>query len=109
MIEKITNAILKTKATSVVKINIEQTSSLADYFVIATATSSVAVLAICNFLEMELKKQNIMPLRVDKCFGATWVVLDYGEVICHIFDAQTREYFNLEKLWGTNNNLTFIN
>ncbi len=107
-IDKILETISKTKATNVCKINISKNSSIADYFVLATATSSVAVCAIADFLEEELKKDNIFLLRRNGKSGETWVVLDYGDVICHFFDEYTREFYNLEKLWNLGDNIEQI-
>ncbi len=108
IVEKIIEVISKTKATNVCKIDISKTSSLADYFVIATGSSSTSVNAIADFIEVELKKFGVMPLRRNGRLGESWVVVDYGNVICHFFDDETREFYNLEKLWGQSNNLTYI-
>lgn len=108
IVDKIIEIIKKTKATNVCKIDISKFSSLADYFVIATGSSSTTVNGIADFVEVELKKQGIVPLRRNGKQGETWIVIDFGDVICHFFDDETREFYNLEKLWGQNNNLQII-
>ncbi len=107
-IDLLCDAIKKTKATNVVKINISKISSIADYFVLATGSSSTNVNAIADQVEVELKKHKIVPLRRNGRSGTTWVILDYGDVVLHVFDEETRELYNLEKLWGSENNLTLI-
>ena len=107
-VDLLCEAINKTKATNVVKIDISNISSIADYFVLATGSSSTNVAAIADQVEVELKKKKISPLRRNGRSGETWIVVDYGDVVFHVFDEETREFYNLEKLWGNQNNLTLI-
>jgi len=105
---KILEAINKTKATNVVKIDISKISSIADFFVIATCSSAVAVFSIADFVEQELKKISINIYKRNGKMGENWVILDFGDVVCHFFDEYTREFYNLEKLWGNANNIKYI-
>ena len=69
-------------------INIGQVSSLCDYFIIATASSSRQVKAIADSV------QDAFTYEIQ-----TWILLDYGDIIVHVFDEENREFYNLEKLW----------
>ncbi|SCH35872.1 MULTISPECIES: ribosome silencing factor [unclassified Romboutsia] len=80
-------------------INIGAVSSLCDYFVIATAGSQRQVKAIADNVEDELTKLGIEPRGKEGYESQTWVLLDYGDVIVHIFNEEQRGFYNLEKLW----------
>ena len=80
-------------------INIGAVSSLCDYFVIATAGSQRQVKAIADNVEDELTKLWIEPRGKEWYETQTWVLLDYGDVIVHIFNEEQRGFYNLEKLW----------
>lgn len=76
-----------------------QVSSIADYFVIATAGSVRQIKAIVDEISKTLKKKKRIPMGVDGEPESGWVLMDYGSVIVHIFDAGTRDYYDLEDLW----------
>lgn len=80
-------------------INIGAVSSLCDYFVIATASSQRQVKAIADNVEDELTKLGIEPRGKEGYETQNWVLLDYGDVIVHIFNEEQRGFYNLEKLW----------
>ena len=80
-------------------INIGQVSSLCDYFIIATASSSRQVKAIADSVQDSFTEQGI-ELRAKEGYDTkTWILLDYGDIIVHVFDEENREFYNLEKLW----------
>ena len=80
-------------------INIGQVSSLCDYFIIATASSSRQVKAIADSVQDAFTEQGIEPRAKEGCDTQTWILLDYGDIIVHVFDEENREFYNLEKLW----------
>ena len=80
-------------------INIGKVSSLCDYFVIATAGSTRQVKAIADNVQDELTKHGIEPISKEGYESQTWVLLDYGDVMVHVFDEENRGFYNLEKLW----------
>jgi len=89
------------KAADITILEVGDVSYLADYFVLATGYSSVQVRAITrsiqDALETDLHRQ---PLRVEGQTEGNWILLDYGEVIVHVFMPEAREYYNLEAFWG---------
>jgi ribosome-associated protein len=75
-------------------------SPLADYFVLATAGSSIHSLAIAEELQVRLKQDGERPHHVEGTDSGLWVLLDYFDVVVHIFLGETRQFYGLERLWG---------
>lgn len=88
------------KAEKIDVIKIDDVTTLGDYFVIASATNTTHVRALADELEFELKKLGRLPRQVEGVDNASWIILDYQDVIVHVFYEETRNYYNLEKLWG---------
>lgn len=101
---ELTKAIVKTldakKADKIDVIEIRDLSIISDYFIIASSNNTTHVKALADEVEFELKKINRLTERVEGYQNANWIVLDYNDVIVHIFHEETREYYNLEKLWA---------
>lgn len=72
---------------------------IADYFVICSGESTTQVKAIAEFIEQEFAKTGMKLLGMEGLDYSHWVLLDYGDVIVHVFEKETREYYGLEKLW----------
>jgi ribosome-associated protein len=75
-------------------------TTLADYFVIATGRSDRQVSALAGALVEELRAQGVRPLGVEGRSGARWVLLDFTDVIVHLFTPDERERYDLERLWS---------
>ncbi len=88
------------KAQRVSVIKIEAISSLADYFVIASGNTGVHVRSLADELEEKLKAQGAAPLRVEGYRSNTWVLLDYGSVVVHVFTQEARDFYDLDRLWS---------
>lgn len=88
------------KATDVVVLNVDGVSSVADFYVVCSAKSTIQVQAIADNIEDELKKQGIDLLHKEGHRQGRWILLDFGSGIAHIFVEEEREYYNLERLWG---------
>lgn len=73
---------------------------ITDVFVIASGTSRRHVLTLADEVEERLKHLDRRPLRREGLEHATWVLLDYGDVVVHLFDEPTRRYYDLERLWS---------
>ncbi len=74
-------------------------SSIADYFVIATVDNERQAKAIIEEIEKQMKEHAVRPIGIDGDAGSGWVLMDYGDVLVHLFDAGTRDYYQLEELW----------
>lgn len=93
------NALNNKKARQLKVLKIDDLTTLADYFVIATATSSTHVRALADEVEEKLKEQSVEPHHIEgKTTG--WIALDYVSVIVHIFTPQEREFYNLDSMWS---------
>ncbi len=88
------------KAEDVVKIAVGDKSVIADYFIIASGRSSTQVRALCEHADEFATKLGRMPLRQEGVTEGRWAVLDFGDVILHIFDDDNRDFYHLERLWG---------
>ena len=71
----------------------------ADYFVICTGESNRQLSTIVDTISGELKKLNIMPLNIEGSPESGWILMDYADVVVHIFGPFERDYYQLEKLW----------
>lgn len=95
------------KAVDIVYIAVENKTSLCDYFVIAGGKSKTQVKALAEHLEEKLKKEyDLTPRRMEGVQGGRWAVLDYADVIVHLFGDEERDFYRLERLWEDGENLT---
>lgn len=92
-------AISSKKGLNIKLIEIGDISSLADYMVIATGTSSTHVKAIADEVEYQLDEAGISVSHIEGYRSNSWVLLDYVDVIVHIFSDEAREFYDLERLW----------
>lgn len=82
-----------------VLLDISRIASFADYFVIASATSTRQMQALIDVLDRDLGRLNVHPLRREGTTNSGWVLLDYGQVIVHLFGREQREFYDIERLW----------
>jgi ribosome-associated protein len=88
------------KAEDVAAIDIANISSLADYFLLCSGGSTTQVKSLAEELEFKLSEQGVNPRRIEGAQSASWIILDYGEVVIHVFHRETRQFYNLERLWA---------
>ena len=81
-------------------IRIDKITTLAEYFVICTGTSNTQINALCDAVEKELTEMGEEPLHREGYRGGTWVLLDYGCVVVHVFNDEARKFYSLEHLWA---------
>ena len=81
-------------------IRIDKITTLAEYFVICTGTSNTQINALCDAVEKELTEKGEEPLHREGYRGGTWVLLDYGCVVVHVFNDEARKFYSLEHLWA---------
>lgn len=88
------------KADKIEVIKVRDLTIISDYFVIASANNSTHVKSLVDEVEFKMKEQGKSPERVEGYQNANWIVLDYLDVVVHIFYEETRHIYNLEKLWA---------
>jgi ribosome-associated protein len=81
-------------------LDLRSVSTFTDFFVIMTGNSSRQNTAIYESIELELKRDKLVPIGVEGRELAEWILIDYGSFVVHIFSKQARGYYSLEKLWG---------
>jgi len=103
-IEEMSQAICKAasdkKARDIVIMDMQGISSTTDYFVICSANTATQVRAIADNIEEELGKAGVDFNHKEGYREGEWVLLDYGDVVAHVFMQEAREYYALEQLWG---------
>ena len=93
-------AALDHKAIDLAILEVKNLSSFTDYFVISSGNSDRQVQAIASHIEEKLGTQGLHPLGVEGKREGRWVLLDYGDVVIHIFYHPMREFYDLERLWS---------
>ncbi len=89
------------KGKEISAIEVTDQTSLADFFVIATGSSNTQINALCDAVEKAMKEQaEEAPLHREGHRDGTWVLLDYGCVVVHVFSEEAREFYSLERLWS---------
>lgn len=94
------------KADGIIILDIKKLSSIADYIIICTGTSDRHVQAIADSIVHGLKKKKIVPLSTEGVQEGRWALIDYGDIIVHIFYEHVRGFYNLEGLWAEAPRLT---
>ena len=93
------NASLKRKAKNLTILNVKEISSFADYFIICSGTSDRQVQSIAASIRENLKEYGIIPLGIEGESLGKWVLMDYEDVIIHVFYDPIREFYDIERLW----------
>lgn len=88
------------KGLNIKVIKVDDISVLADYFVIATGTSSTHVKALADEVEYQLKESGNTVSHVEGYRSNSWILLDYVDVIVHVFSDEAREYYDLDRMWA---------
>jgi ribosome-associated protein len=88
------------KAFNILILDLRALTYITDYFVICSGSNITQVGAIADGVGQALAKAGIRPSHVEGEAEATWVLMDYGDVVVHVFEEQARTYYSLEKLWG---------
>lgn len=98
-VEIIKNALEDKKASDIEIIDVREQTSLGDYFVIASCQSAVQVRACVDEVEEKLEETDVYVKHKEGYQGGSWILMDYGDVIVHVMQQETREFYNIERLW----------
>ncbi len=88
------------KASNILILDLRGLTYIADYFMICSGNNPAQVGAVADWIEQTLAQSGMHPSHIEGQAEASWLLMDYGDVVVHIFDEQARVYYNLEKLWG---------
>ncbi len=97
---KITELALEKKGRQIVKIDIKDITDYADYFIVITGDSGLQIKAIVDHIEDELAKEGIKAYSKEGYEYQRWVLLDYVDVVVHVFNQQAREFYGIERLYA---------
>jgi len=101
--KNVLNALEDIKAFDIVSIDIRKQASIADYIIIASASSSRQAKALADNIKDRMQKINIPLIGIEGESGSEWVLVDLGDIIIHIMTPTSRMHFNLEELWVSDN------
>lgn len=94
------HALSDKKADNIQVIDISGISVFADYFLIADGANQHQIQAMCDAVEEELFKAGISVKQIEGNRNSTWILMDYGEIIVHVFSKEDRLFYDLERIWG---------
>ena len=101
--EKVSSILSAHKAEDIRIIDLRGKTEIADFFVIASGRSMTHTRSLIDNVEEELAKQGVSPIREEGVREGRWAVIDYGDVIVHVFNDETRLLYHLEALWQDKN------
>ncbi len=105
--EQICNVLCEKKAFDVQSIYVKDKTIVADYYIVASGKSTLHVKSLVEYVEKVFKEQGIVPVRQEGTREGRWAVMDYGDVVLHVFNNEMRDFYCLERLWADENNVVF--
>ena len=106
--QKIAAAANDKKAKDILLLNMDGLSPVTDFYVICSAGNSTLVKAIADNIEDKLAEAGVHPTHKEGYADARWVLLDYGDVVAHVFLEEERDFYNLEQLWSDAPSESFV-
>lgn len=98
-VKKIISALEDKKAENIQVIDINEVSSVADYFIIANGTNRSQVQALADNVSEKLGKEGLYARQTEGYQTANWILIDYTDIVVHIFDKESRGFYDLERIW----------
>lgn len=106
MVKLAFEALEEKKGEDIQVIEIKDISVIADYFIIANGANSQQVDALVDSVKDKLGRSSYEPLRVEGIKSAGWILMDYGDVVVHVFSKEDRLFYNLERIWRDGKTIT---
>ncbi len=100
MVRRIVELALDKKAIDVISMDVRGRSDVTDYFVIATGAVDVHLKAVADNILDKLKDEGIKPLHIEGYDNMRWILMDFIDVVVHLFLPETRKFYSIEKLWA---------
>ena len=104
LVTKIANILYEKKAQNIVALNVKDLTVITDAMLIATGRSTIQVRTLADEVEEKMTEMGLDPIRKEGQQEGRWIVLDYGEVLVHIFHMEERDFYRLDKLWEMGQN-----
>ena len=95
-----TNAALERKAQDLIILSVGGLSSVTDYFIVCSGTSDRQVRAIADSIEKRMKEWGVIARGIEGRQSGGWILMDYGDVVVHVFHQPVREFYDIERLWS---------
>ena len=100
LVKTIYTAAWDTKAMDMIILDLKKVASFADYLVLCSGTSQRQVGAIADHIKTAVKKKFVRnPLSIEGVEQSSWILIDYGDVVCHVFTEEARQFYSLDDLW----------
>lgn len=103
--ETMCEVLYQKKAEDILSIDIGEKSVVADYFIVCSGRNNIMVKALSDELEEKMAERSVFPRRKEGYNEGRWVVLDFGDILVHIFHPEERVYYKLERLWDEGQNV----
>ncbi|SDQ48136.1 ribosome-associated protein [Virgibacillus subterraneus] len=100
IIQLIANACDDKRAEDIVALDMQDVSLMTDYFLICHGSNERQVQAIARSIKDSMEEEGIIIKRLEGYEQARWILVDLGDIVCHVFHKEERSYYNLERLWG---------
>jgi ribosome-associated protein len=99
-VEKIVKTLDRKKAQDIKVLKVTNLTILADYFIIANGSSNTQTKSLADEVDFQLSQAGVEPTRTEGYSSANWIILDYSDIIVHVFNQESRDYYQLERLWS---------
>lgn len=99
LVQTIATAIDDKKGVDIKVLDLRGITEIADYFVLATGNNTAHIRSISDNVEEKIEEKGLSHLRKQGHDEANWIIIDYGDIVVHLFKPETREYYDLEKFW----------
>jgi len=100
MVNKIVELMQDKKVQDIVVLDVQELTSLTDYFILCTSESTPQTKAVMNHIYKNMRANGLRPNNLEDTKTLEWVAMDYFNVVIHIFNKETRDYYQFERLWG---------
>lgn len=107
LLEKVVEACDDKHAENIVALDMKEVSLVADYFLICHGTNERQVQAIARSIREKAEERDVSVKRLEGFDQARWILVDIGDIVCHVFHKDERSYYNLERLWGDASHVSF--
>ncbi|MDO4789096.1 MAG: ribosome silencing factor [Johnsonella sp.] len=99
LVEKIYKALEEKKGENIKVLDISKVSTLADYFILADGNNINQVQAMADEIEVSLEKEGMRPKQIEGYRSGSWILMDYHDVVVHVFTKEDRQFYDLERIW----------